>query len=122
MNNVLTKLFTQVIETGGFPLAVWETIYMTFASTLLAYCFGLPLGILLFVTDRDGLAPILWLNKILSVIVNTFRSIPFIILMVALIPVSRAVIGTSIGNGAMIFMLVVAACPYVARMVNFLRR
>ena len=113
-----SKLFGQLIETNAFPLAVWETVYLTFASAAIAYLIGLPLGVLLAVTDRGGLKPVLWLNKIVGIVVNIFRSIPFIILMVALIPVSRAILGTSIGNGAMIFMLVVAAAPYVARMVE----
>ncbi len=119
MNGLLaSKLFGQLIETNAFPLAVWETVYLTFASAAIAYLIGLPLGVLLAVTDRGGLKPVLWLNKIVGIVVNIFRSIPFIILMVALIPVSRAILGTSIGNGAMIFMLVVAAAPYVARMVE----
>lgn len=115
---LLSRLFTQLIETNAFPLAVWETVYLTFASAAVAYLIGLPLGVLLAVTGRGGLKPVLWLNKTVGFIVNIFRSIPFIILMVALIPVSRAILGTSIGNGAMIFMLVVAAAPYVSRMVE----
>ena len=115
---ILSRLFSQLAESNGFPLAVWETIYMTALSTAVAYLIGLPLGVLLCITDRDGLTPIVWLNKILSVLVNILRSIPFIILMVALIPFARMLIGTSIGNGAMIVMLVVAAAPYVARMVE----
>ena len=119
MNGLLaSKLFGQLVETNAFPLAVWETVYLTFASAAIAYLIGLPLGVLLAVTDRGGLKPVLCLNKIVGIVVNIFRSIPFIILMVALIPVSRAILGTSIGNGAMIFMLVVAAAPYVARMVE----
>ncbi len=115
---LVSRLFTQLIETNAFPLAVWETIYLTFASAAVAYLIGLPLGVVLAVTGRGGLKPVLWLNKAVGIVVNIFRSIPFIILMVALIPVSRALLGTSIGNGAMIFMLVVAAAPYVARMVE----
>lgn len=114
----MSKLFMQLWETGGFWIGIGETLYMTLSATLLAYIIGLPLGIVLVITDRDGLTPVVWLNKILSVIVNILRSIPFIILIVALIPFSRAVLGTSIGNGAMILMLVVASAPYVARMVE----
>lgn len=113
----MTKLFSQ-LGFEGFALGVWETIYMTVASAVVAYLIGLPLGILLCITDRDGLKPNVWINKIVGFLVNILRSIPFIILIVALIPVSRAIIGTSIGNGAMIFMLIVAAAPYVARMVE----
>ncbi len=113
----MSRLFAQ-LGFGGFALGVWETVYMTAISTAVAYLAGLPLGVLLCVTDRDGLKPIPWLNKIVGFAVNIFRSIPFIILIVALIPAARAVVGTSIGNGAMIFMLSVAAAPYVARMAE----
>ena len=99
-------------------LGIWETIYMTGVSTLVAYLIGLPLGIILSVTDKEGIKPIVWLNKTLSVIVNIFRSIPFIILMVAMLPVAKAIVGTSLGNDAMIVMLVIAAAPYIARMVE----
>ena len=112
-----SKLFNQ-LGAGGFLEGVWITVYMTVLSTIFAYVIGLPLGILLTVTDKNGIKPVVWLNKIVGVIVNILRSIPFIILMVALIPVSRAIVGTSIGNKAMIFMLVIAAAPYVARMVE----
>ncbi|MBR2328372.1 MAG: ABC transporter permease [Clostridia bacterium] len=101
-----------------FLTAAWETIYLTVISTVISYGFGVPLGLILCVTDRDGIYPIPWLNKILSVLVNIFRSIPFIILMVAMFPVARLVVGTSVGNKALIFSLVVGAAPYVARMVE----
>ncbi len=113
----MSRLFSQ-LGFEGFALGVWETLYMTVVSAAVAYLIGLPLGILLCITDRDGLKPVVWLNKIVGAVVNILRSIPFIILIVALIPVSRAIVGTSIGNEAMIFMLIVAAAPYVARMVE----
>lgn len=113
----MSRLFGQ-LGFEGFALATAETIYLTLISTAVAYLIGLPLGILLCATDKGGIKPIPWLNKIVGVIVNILRSIPFIILMVALIPVSRAIVGTSIGNEAMIFMLVIAAAPYIARMVE----
>lgn len=113
----MSRLFAQ-LGFEGFALATAETIYMTLISTVVAYAIGLPLGILLCATDKGGIKPNPWLNKIVGVIVNILRSIPFVILMVALIPASRAIIGTSIGNNAMIFMLVVAAAPYIARMVE----
>ncbi|MBQ7255091.1 MAG: ABC transporter permease [Oscillospiraceae bacterium] len=103
---------------GLIQLGVWETVYMTLISTVISYLIGLPLGVLLTVTDKEGIHPIPWLNKILSVIVNIFRSIPFIILMVAMLPVAKFVVGTSLGNKAMIVMLILAAAPYVARMVE----
>lgn len=113
----MSRLFVQ-LGFEGFLLGVLETLYMTVVSTAIAYLIGLPLGILLCITDREGLKPVAWLHKTVGFLVNVFRSIPFIILIVALIPVARAVVGTSIGNEAMIFMLTVAAAPYVARMVE----
>ena len=113
----MSRLFAQ-LGAQGFLLGVWETVYMTLLSTAAAYLIGLPLGILLCVTDKGGVRPVIWLNKTVGFLVNILRSIPFIILMVALIPVARAVVGTSIGNAAMIFMLIVAAAPYIARMVE----
>lgn len=114
MSETLIKLF----QDGTMLKGVWETIYLTLSSTVIAYLIGLPLGILLCITDRDGLKPIVWLNKILSIIVNIFRSIPFIILMVAFLPVAKFFVGKSYGPGAMIVMLVIAAAPYIARMVE----
>lgn len=105
-------------ENGILQLGIWETIYMTFISTFFAYLIGLPLGLLLCVTDKDGVHPMKSVNSILGIIVNAFRSIPFIILMVAMLPVATVVVGTSLGNKAMIVTLVIAAAPYVARMVE----
>ncbi len=114
MSELLKKLFaTSVIQIG-----IWETVYMTLLSTTIAYVLGLPLGILLCITDKDGIKPMPILNKTMSVVVNIFRSIPFIILMVAFLPVAKAIVGTSLGNEAMIVMLVIAATPYIARMVE----
>ncbi|MGN1111000.1 MAG: methionine ABC transporter permease [Oscillospiraceae bacterium] len=111
-------LLTQLIDKGILQLGVWETIYMTFISTFFAYLGGLPLGVLLSVTDKNGICPIPWLNKVLSFVVNIFRSIPFVILMIAVLPVAKLVVGTSLGNKAMIVTLIIAAIPYVARMVE----
>lgn len=115
---MFSEMLIKVWDNGLLQLGVWETIYMTLISTLLAYLIGLPLGLILYVTDKDGIHPIGWLNRILSIIVNALRSVPFIILMVALLPAAKAVVGTSLGNRAMIFTLVIAAAPYVARMVE----
>ncbi len=115
---MFSDLMIQIWESGDLMLGVWETVYMTLLSTAVAYGLGLPLGVLLHVSDEGGIRPIPWLNKILSVIVNVFRSIPFIILMVAMLPVAKLIVGTSLGNKAMIVMLVIAAAPYVARMVE----
>ena len=115
---MFSDLFYQLLDQNMFLTAAWETIYLTVISTAISYVIGVPLGLVLCVTDRDGIYPIVWLNKILSVTVNVFRSIPFIILMVAMFPVARFVVGTSVGNKALIFSLVVGAAPYVARMVE----
>lgn len=95
-----------------------ETIYMTVISTALAYVIGLPLGLILVVTDKDGIHPIPWLNSLLGMIINFFRSIPFLILLIALMPFTKAVVGTVIGSKAAIVGLWVAAAPFIARMVE----
>lgn len=99
-------------------LGTWETIVMTVVSTLGAYVFGIPLGVALVLTDPKGLKPHRALNTVLGWIVNMGRSIPFIILLVVLIPVTRIVMGTSLGVPGAIFPLIVAAAPFVARMVE----
>lgn len=95
-----------------------ETIYMTVISTVLAYVIGLPLGLVLVVTDKDGIHPIPWLNSLLGMIINFFRSIPFLILLIALMPFTKMVVGTVIGCKAAIVALWVAASPFIARMVE----
>jgi len=95
-----------------------ETLYMTVISTVMAYVLGLPVGMLLVVTDKDGIRPNAALNRIVGGIVNVLRSVPFIILLVAVIPLTRAIVGTSIGSTATIVPLVIAAAPFVARMVE----
>lgn len=114
MSDLLIKLW----QNGVLQLGIWETIYMTLISTFFAYLIGLPVGLILRMTDRDGIHPIGWLNRTLGIIVNALRSIPFIILMVAMLPVAKAIVGTSLGNRAVIVTLVIAAAPYVARMVE----
>lgn len=95
-----------------------ETIYMTVISTVLAYIIGLPLGLVLVVTDKDGIHPISWLNSLLGMIINFFRSIPFLILLIALMPFTKMVVGTIIGAKAAIVGLWIAAAPFIARMVE----
>ena len=114
----MSDLLKQLLETGVITTGIWETLYMTLFSTFIAYLIGLPLGIILCITAKDGVKPVVWLNKVLSVFVNIFRSIPFIILMVAMLPVAKFLVGTSLGNDAMVVMLVIAAAPYIARMVE----
>lgn len=95
-----------------------ETIYMTVISTVLAYIIGLPLGLVLVVTDKDGIHPIPWLNSLLGMVINFFRSIPFLILLIALMPFTKMVVGTIIGSKAAIVGLWIAAAPFIARMVE----
>lgn len=95
-----------------------DTVYMTLASTILGYVFGLPMGILLAVTDKDGIHPNALCYKILDVAANIVRSIPFLILLILLIPFTRALVGRSYGSTATIVPLVIAAAPFIARMVE----
>ena len=99
-------------------MGTWETIVMSVVSTLGAYVLGIPLGVALVLTNLDGLKPHRVLNTVLGWIVNMGRSIPFIILLVVLIPVTRLVMGTSLGVPGAVFPLIVAAAPFVARMVE----
>lgn len=115
---MVSEMMTQLWQQGLIQKGIWETIYMTLISTAVSYIIGLPLGLLLCVTDKDGLRPVPWFNKLLSILVNIFRSVPFIILMVAALPFAKLVVGTSLGNRAMIVTLIIAAAPYVARMVE----
>lgn len=97
---------------------VFETLYMTVGSTLLAYIIGLPMGVLLVTSEEEGILPMKWLNKILNIVVNITRSIPFLILLIAVIPFTRLIVGTSIGSTATIVPLVLAAAPFIARLVE----
>ena len=95
-----------------------DTLYMTLASTLFGYIIGLPMGIVLTVTDKDGIRPNAAVYKVLDVISNLLRSIPFIVLLIVLIPFTRFVVGRSYGSTATIVPLTIAAAPYIARMVE----
>ncbi|MSR94537.1 ABC transporter permease [Clostridiaceae bacterium 68-1-5] len=97
---------------------VGETLYMTLLSTIAGYVFGLPMGVMLAVSDKDGLAPNRFLYKTLDVIANVVRSIPFLILLILLIPFTRLIIGQSYGSTATVIPLVVAAVPFIGRMVE----
>ena len=98
--------------------ALQDTIYMVGVSGFLATLFGIPLGIVLTVTSQGGLAQNLFLNRVLAFIVNAARSTPFIILMVAIIPLTRMIVGTSIGNTAAIVPLTLAAMPFMGRVAE----
>ena len=108
----------QVLQ-NEIPFAIWETIYVTVLSTALAIVIGLPLGVLLVAGDVGGVRPlpkpVMWL---LNVVINLLRSIPFLILMIMVFPLSRLIVGTSVGTVATIVPLVVAAFPFVARLVE----
>jgi D-methionine transport system permease protein len=99
-------------------VGILETLYMTFFSSLIAYVIGLPLGILLVVTDKEGIASFVFLNKVLGIIVNLVRSVPFIILLISVMPITRAIIGTTIGPSAVVIPLIIASAPYIARLVE----
>ncbi|MGI6660018.1 MAG: methionine ABC transporter permease [Dethiobacteraceae bacterium] len=99
-------------------LGLGETLYMTLLSTALAYLLGLPLGIILVVTEKDGIRPQRFLNRILNFIINVIRSVPFLILLVAVIPITRFIVGKIIGSSATVVPLVIAAAPFIARLVE----
>ena len=101
------------------PFGIWETFYVTVVSTALAVVIGLPLGVLLVAGDKNGVLPLpRWLMSILNVVINLLRSIPFLILMIMVFPLSRLIVGTTVGTVATIVPLVVAAFPFVARLVE----
>jgi len=106
------RLLPMLIEETG------NTLYMTIPATLFAYLLGVPLGVLLVITRKEGIMPKPQLNNILGVAVNLLRSVPFIILLVMLFPVTRLVMGRGVGTTAIIFPLTISAFPYVARMVE----
>ena len=95
-----------------------QTIYMTGIASLLSYVLGLPLGVILVVTEKDGIRPMPTLNRILGFIINILRSVPFIILLILVMPVTKVLVGTKIGPTAMIPPLVFSAAPYIARMIE----
>ena len=102
-----------------FPLALWETVYVTVLATAFALLIGLPLGILLVAGEKNGVLPIpSWLLHIINIVINLLRSIPFLILMIMVIPLTRAIVGTSVGTVASIVPLVIASFPFVSRLVE----
>ncbi len=94
------------------------TLYMTLVSTLFGYVLGLPMGIVLAITDKEGIKPNTLIYKILDFIANIVRSIPFLILLILVIPLTKAIVGKSYGSSATIVPLVIAAAPFIARMVE----
>lgn len=108
-----TSATTDMIITG-----IGQTLYMTILSTVVGYVFGLQLGVMLAVFDKDGLRPNKAVYKVLDVISNIIRSIPFLILLILIIPLTRLIVGQSYGSSATVVPLVVAAIPFIGRMVE----
>ena len=107
------------IVQNEFPLAIWETIYVTLIATAFAIVIGLPLGVLLVAGEKDGVLPLPKpVMHVLNVVINLLRSVPFLILMIMVFPLSRLIVGTAVGTVASIVPLVIAAFPFVARLVE----
>ena len=118
LNNPDVVYQLEVIKTQ-FPFATWETLYALVFQVIFSYILGLPLGVLLVTGEKDGIHPLPgWLMKILNVAINMLRSVPFLILMIIALPLSKLIVGTKIGTEATIPPMVVAAFPLVARMVE----
>lgn len=123
---MLDKLFSpEVMEEtlwilqNEIPLAVWETIYVTVLATAFAIVLGLPLGVLLVVGEKDGVLPLpKGVMHVLNIFINLLRSVPFLILMIMVCPLTRLIVGTAVGTTASIVPLVIAAFPFVARLVE----
>ncbi len=108
-----------LLNPENIPFAIWETLYAPFLAAIFAYVIGLPLGVLLVTGEEKGIAPLpKWVMSVLNTFINLLRSVPFLILMVVVFPLSRLIVGTSIGTTATIVPLTVAAAPYVARLVE----
>lgn len=121
MNNVGGDAFLEAWEIikSEFLFALWETLYVTVLSTLFALIIGVPLGILLVAGDKNGVKPIpKWIILVINFIINVLRSIPFLILIIVVIPITRFIVGTSVGTVASIVPLVIAAFPFVARLTE----
>lgn len=107
------------ILVNQFPLAIWETLYVTVLSTLFAVVIGLPLGVLMVAGENGKILRIpKWILRVLDIIINLLRSVPFLILMIMVIPLTRLIVGTAVGTPASIVPLVIAAFPFIARLVE----
>ena len=108
----------RIIE-SEFLSAIWETVYVTVLATLFSVIIGLPLGVLLVAGEKNGVLPLpSWLLRCLNVIINLLRSVPFLILMILVFPLTRLIVGTVVGTTASIVPLVIAAFPFVARLAE----
>ena len=123
---MLSNLFSQEtlqktweVVSSQFLLALWETVYVTLLATFFAIVIGLPLGVLLVAGEKNGVLPLpSWLLRCLNVIINLLRSVPFLILMILVFPLTRLIVGTVVGTTASIVPLVIAAFPFVARLAE----
>lgn len=109
----MSKEFVDILITGFY-----ETLYMTVVSLVIAYVLGIPLGVLMYITDKKGISENSFVNGIFGAFINIVRSVPFLILLVAILPFTRLIVGTTIGSTATIVPLVVAAVPFAARLVE----
>ena len=108
-----------LLNPENIPFAIWETLYAPLVAAVFAYIIGLPLGVVLVTGEESGIHPLpKWLMGLLNTLINLLRSVPFLILMVLVMPLSRVILGTSIGTTATIVPLTVAAFGYVARLVE----
>ena len=115
----VAEQFDFLLDPANVPFAIWETLYAPLLAAVFAYIIGLPLGVLLVTGEEGGIHPLpKWIMRVLNTIINLLRSVPFLILMVMVFPLSRLILGTSIGTTATIVPLTVAAFPYVARLVE----
>lgn len=120
-NAFTSEAFSEAVDIliNDMPFALWETTYVTVLATLFAVIIGLPLGVLLVVGEKGGILPLpKWLMSTLNIIINLLRSIPFLILMIMAFPLARLIVGTTVGTTASIVPLVIAAFPFVARLVE----
>ena len=107
------------IITSEFGFATWETLYSLVLEVVFAYLIGLPIGVLLVTGEKDGIRPMPgWFMKVLNIVINLLRSVPFLILMIICLPLSKLIVGTKVGTMATIPPMVIAAFPLVARMVE----
>ncbi len=112
-----SDILDMVVE--QFPLALWETVYATFLATFFATLIGLPLGVILVTGRKDGIHPLpSWIIKLLDILINILRSVPFLIVVIVVFPLTRVIVGTTVGTVASIVPLVVAAFPFIARLVE----
>ena len=120
MLELIVGLFTTAAE--NWQMIVSNTgisLYIVLASTLLSYLFGIPIGIILVITSKDGIRPMPVLNSVLGVIVNLLRSVPFLLMIFMIMPITTMITGTSFGANATIVPLVFSAAPYIARLTAF---